>query len=162
MGVSLARLQVQANGNDDGRLADALERIWGQLVRLCERASAPFVPVAEAGDAWDAFSQGLRRALGREAAVLPELIATYGLRDDRPRLRLAHAQLRAALDEAAQLRQHARAEPFVDALQDLMTRMVAHDVWQRRCVAPLIERRLPPRERALALAQLTSDAANDH
>jgi hypothetical protein len=162
MGVSLARLPVQANGNDDGRLADALASVWGHLVRLCERASAPFVPRSEAGLAWDAFSLGLRRALAREAAVLPELIATYGLRDDRPRLRLAHGQLLVALDEAAQLRERARPEPFVDAIQDLMTRMVAHDVWQRRCVAPILERRLPPLERALAVAQLTADAANDH
>jgi hypothetical protein len=162
MASPLARSEFQPTPADAVSLPDALAHVWSELVRLCEGASAPFVPAAAAEQAWEEFAKRLRRALARESAVLPELVAEVGLRDDRARLRHGHGQLLAALDEAARLRALGKLELFVDVMQDLMTRMVAHDVWQRRCVAPQLHRRLPPQRRALAAIQLIADAANDH
>jgi hypothetical protein len=157
MSSSLARFDLRAIAAENASLSDTLADAWRELVRLCDAASAPFVPAIEAKHAWDEFAHGLRRALAREAAVLPELIAEAGVRDDRARLRRGHAQLLAALDEAAALLSGSR-ERFVDVVQDLMTRMVAHDVWQRRCVAPLLDRKLPAHRRVLAVGQLLADA----
>src|SRR5215470_7871827 len=119
MASSLAQRELAANTAENASLADALAGVWAELVRLCEAASAPFVPAAEADAALREFAQRLRRALAREAAVLAELIAMGGVRDDRARLRHGHAQLLAALDQAAQLRAAAQHEHFVDVMQDL-------------------------------------------
>jgi hypothetical protein len=161
MARSSARLQ-QPDLDGTLHLSAALARVWSDLARLCDAASAPFTPTCQAQQAWERFAQDMRRALAREGAVLPQLMASLGVRDDRPRLRHAHHQLLTALDETTRLRQSGKLEAFVDAMHDLMTRMVAHDVWQRRCVAPTLEQRLAPTDLALAIAQLTADPANDH